>query len=69
MILFHLQPPPTEETHVAQLEHELLALLDRVENIQTVLKLLRRENEAFSHKHTQTTDAEGSDAEGGDAEG
>ena len=61
LILFHLQPPPTEETHLTQLENDLLTLLDRVENIQGVLKILRKENEAFSHKHTETSDAQDSE--------
>ena len=61
LILFHLQPPPTEETHVTQLENDLLALLDRVENIQSMLKILRNENEAFSHKHKEISDTQDSE--------
>jgi hypothetical protein len=46
--LVHLHPPRTEEAHTHQLETDLQALLDRMDNIQTVLKQLRSENEGFN---------------------
>ena len=65
-ILLHsnLRDPPTEESHLQRVETEVQLLLDQLDNIQNVIKILRRENEAFITD--EETMAEGSDAKDGE---